>query len=124
MKYLVDTTIFIRHLRGDKLAKEFLLAHSNDIVVSYVTAGELWQGAKSKKHQKQVETLLGASSIIWLDKKIQETALQILVNWAPRGVCLADALIAATALQQNFALVTDNTKHFKMISDLKVITPS
>jgi predicted nucleic acid-binding protein len=40
-----------------------------------------------------------------------------------RGLKLGDALIAATALVNNFVLITRNTKDFHQIIGLKVINP-
>jgi hypothetical protein len=39
------------------------------------------------------------------------------------NLAVPDALIAATAIIQNLELATDNDRHFKMISDLKVNRP-
>jgi predicted nucleic acid-binding protein len=36
------------------------------------------------------------------------------------GLRLADALIAATALEANLTLLSANTKHFKLIKHLKL----
>jgi predicted nucleic acid-binding protein len=36
------------------------------------------------------------------------------------GLQLADALIAATAIEQGFVLLTGNTKHFSAIDTLKI----
>jgi predicted nucleic acid-binding protein len=35
----------------------------------------------------------------------------------------SDALIAATAIENGFTLVSKNRKHFQMISDLKLEVP-
>lgn len=40
-----------------------------------------------------------------------------------QGLLLADAIIAATALQYDLVLVTDNTKDFQFIKDLKILKP-
>ncbi len=40
-----------------------------------------------------------------------------------RQIRLADAVIAATALLNNFRLATRNVDDFKMIEELKIINP-
>lgn len=39
------------------------------------------------------------------------------------GLILPDALIAATAMEHNLKLYTRNTRHFRMIPELKVNQP-
>ena len=61
------------------------------------------------------------TQIIPLDPAISERAMVLIDAHAlADGLRLADALIAATALEHNLALLTGNTKHFSALAQLKI----
>ncbi len=64
-------------------------------------------------------SLLIFADIIYLDRPIVETASEIYGTLKPRGILPGDAdiFIAATALTQNKAVVTNNEKHYQAIKE-------
>jgi len=121
-KYLVDTTVLIDHLRNKPEATCFL--EKEGLLISAVTAAELLQGARNKKEQKEIEALVKQFDISWISSSVSQLAIKLLSkHFLKFNLLFLDALIAATALEKKVVLVTDNIKHFKFISKLKVISP-
>jgi len=70
---------------------------------------------------KQLEAFLDLATVYPLDSDV--TAKTIYLRRMYKKLKLGDAIIAATALAYNFALVTRNTKDFKNIEGLEVLNP-
>ena len=120
---LIDTDILIEHLRNNSKATEFL-ASKVDATISYVTLGELLQGARGSGDVSLIHKMC---SLFNLDKgspSISDMSLKILAKYRhSNGIGFLDAVIAATALSRDLVLVTRNTRHFKGVEGLKVIDP-
>lgn len=123
MKYLVDTTVFIKQIRGDKQADDFLRENKDRLVISYVTWGELLQGVRRKQHHLSIQRLMQPDKIVWGSRTTEKQAISLLQRHYKTGLGLLDALIAATALEHELILVTHNVKHFGVIEGLKVRWP-
>ena len=90
-------------------------------VVSYI---ELVQGMKNKAEfiriQKQIKKW--NTEIIQIDKDISSRAMFYVQEFAfSHSMTLADALIAATAIQNNERLFTANVKHYKFIPNIDLL---
>ncbi|MBF8299544.1 MAG: nucleic acid-binding protein [Dehalococcoidia bacterium] len=111
---LVDTDVFVDHLRG---AREF---HRPDARVSYsvVTRCELFAG--SRVDESVVSLLLGPFTEIPVTRDIAERAGRLR---RLRDIPMADALIAASALEWRLTLVTRNLRHFQQVPDLEIRAP-
>lgn len=111
---LVDTDVFIDHLRG--AAK---LAPGRDVVsYSVVTRCELFAGAGGE--ERVLRDLLAPFREHDVDRKIAELAGRIRREI---GVRTPDALIAATALQHKLILVTRNASDFERVPKLRLRAP-
>ena len=91
--------------------------------ISSVTYIELAQGCRNQQELKQVKQgLLAADTVIIpITTNISSLAMSLIDEYAlASGLRLADALIAATALEANLTLLSANTKHFKLIKHLKL----
>jgi len=120
-KYLVDTCILVDHLRNNAKATEFL--RQENLVISAVTVAELLQGARNLKEQQLIEVLTNQFEINWFSSLIGRQAIQLLGKYFLKyGLHFLDALIAATALIENLIVVTHNTKHFRFIKKLKIVS--
>lgn len=108
---LVDTDVFIDHLRG---ARRFVQG-PNLISYSVVTRCELFAG--SRVDEPALRTLLAAITEIEVDRAIAERAGRIRRD---TGIRFADALIAATALERSLTLVTRNVRDFEKASGLRL----
>ncbi len=118
---LFDTDMIIWFERGNRKALKIIEASENRYV-SIVTKMELLQGARDKKHLLNLETYLSDFNflVLPLSEDIGHRALIYIEEYAlSHGLRCNDAIIAATAVENNLHLVSSNTKHYKSIKDLK-----
>lgn len=107
---LVDTDIFIDHLRG---AVELKPARHR-LCYSVITRVELFAGATGTDLATRV---LAPFREIPVDRPIAERAGRIRRE---SGLRMPDALIAATALERQLSLATRNKNHFEQIGGLRI----
>lgn len=111
---LVDTDVFIDHLRG---ARRFEPS-ADRIWYSVVTRCELFAG--SRVDEAGVRVLLAPFRESAVDRIMGERAGRLRRE---TGLRIADALIAATALELGLVLLTRNVRDFARISTLTLLTP-
>ncbi len=107
---LVDTDIFIDHLRG---AVE-LKPGRHRLHYSVITRAELFAGSAGTDLAARV---LAAFREIAVDRATAERAGRIKREL---GLRMPDALIAATALEHRLSLATRNIKHFGSVRGLRI----
>lgn len=107
---LVDTDLFIDHLRG---AHE-LKAGRHRLAYSVITRAELFAGSSATA---AVVELLAPFREHGVDRSVAERAGRIR---RATGVRLPDALIAATAMEHDCGLATRNHRDFKKIHGLRL----
>lgn len=118
--FLIDTDVLIDISRGDSDAADFVDALPGDIFIGRISAMELIIGARNKRDQKVIEKFISLYSIKELSDAIGHEAHQRLKHYAKsHGLTLADALIAATAIDADLVLVSRNEKHFRPIKELR-----
>lgn len=125
--YLIDTNIIIYRLKNlGNVNANFLKNKDKHMSLSVISYGELVFGAKkSKAAEKNMETVNAIKSIfplLEITSEIMNIFGEIKAYTQKIGKTIddMDLLIAATAITNNFTLVTHNTKHFKNIPNLKV----
>lgn len=120
---LVDTDIVIDFLRRRDYARKLLENWSREglIAISALTHLEIYQGMKAREEPATSAFLDGLTSIA-VDVPIARLAGRLLGELRARGVTvgIADSIIAATALQINAPLLTNNVEHYSF-PGLKVI---
>ncbi|MCX7046196.1 MAG: type II toxin-antitoxin system VapC family toxin [Candidatus Sumerlaeota bacterium] len=119
---LFDTDILIWHFRGNPRASS-LIDLSPERCLSIISYMELFQGAKNRAELLVIKKFLADFSfgVLPLGKEIGQRAATYIESFAlSHYLFLADALIAATAVENNMALVTGNRKHFSFIQDLEI----
>ena len=117
---LFDTDILIWIQRGNAKAAALVDAH-RERYLSIQSCMELFQGAKNKSQQKVVRTYLSDLGfvVLPLSANIGHRALIYVEEYTlSSGLYAGDAIIAATAIENNIALCSGNEKHFKVIKDL------
>lgn len=125
-KYLLDTNICISLLRGNrKVALKLIEIGEGNCFISVITLHELMFGAYYSKHETQevpkVEEFVSRFPIVSLLHSAEEYAIRK-TQLRATGIMIDefDLLIAATAVSGGYILVTDNTKHFQRIKNLKI----
>jgi predicted nucleic acid-binding protein len=119
---IFDTDILIWYLRGNRRASAAIDESSNR-AISLVTFMELLQGAKSKSEAHQIKRFLKdfGFETLPLSEKVGYRASVYIEEYAlSHRTRVADALVAATAVEENLALLSGNTKQFKCIKDLQL----
>src|ERR1700692_3934232 len=115
MVSLIDTDVMIDLSRENAEAAGYLDSLS-DPAISIVTAHELIVGARDKRDLSAIDSLVSTYRVIHIDATIGQLAYELLKPYAKSdGLRTFDSLIAATAIEQDCALVSGNRKHFGMI---------
>lgn len=110
---LIDTDIFIDHLRG---AAE-LVARGDRLHYSVVTRAELFAGNSATE---LVAQLLAPFRELDVGRVVAERAGRVVREFQLR---MPDALIAATAVEYRLILVTRNRKDFDRVRGLRIRNP-
>lgn len=119
---IIDTDVIIWELRGNPKAQRIIL-ESIPFNISVVTYIELVQGMRNKTELQVFLKQLKRWSvgIIQLDGNISSRAMFYVEEFfLSHSMVLADALIAATAVEMNDVLLTANDKHYKHIPRMQV----
>ena len=118
---LFDTDILIWVSRGNPRAASVVDA-APQRYISIMTRMELIQGARNKTHISRVESFIAEYDflVLPLTDDIGHRALIYVEEYAlGHGLRANDAVVAATAAENNLVLCSSNIKHYKPIKDLK-----
>jgi len=128
MKYLLDTNIciYIIKKKPESVIKKFERLKSGSIAISAITLSELYYGVT--KSSKPDENMIALQEFISPLEVLDFTNVDALIYGKIRAslekkglpIGAMDLLIAAIAKSQDLILVTNNTKEFSRISDLKI----
>ena len=128
MRYLRDTTVYVRYLNGrSRLVRDRLLSGpTEDMVVCSVVKAELCYGAM--RSSNPIRTLERKQQFLrrFISLPFDDEAAMIYAQiraclahvGTPIGAC--DLQIAAIALVHNLTLVTHNTREFHCVDQLQV----
>ncbi len=119
---IFDTDVLIWFLRGDRAAAQ-LIESQSERVISFVTAMELLQGARTRDEIKAIHQFMQRSGmrLVPVNESISHVALSLIEAYAlSAGLRVADALIAATARETSLPLATANARDFRAIEGLEV----
>ena len=128
MKYLLDTEICIQLLNGksSKLEARLLSKLPEDILISAISAAELWLGASKGPEAERNGLLLRAFLAPFgtqpFDGRSAERCVAVRdeLERAGKKIGPLDTLIAAHALALEAILVTKNEREFRGVRDLRV----
>ena len=119
---IFDSDVLIWAFRDNQKANQLLLETEN-ICMSAVSYMELMQGVLNKQELLQIKKFLKAFDVLIYDitPEITHRAMDYVESHAlSDSMELADAIIAATAVENAETLCTANGKHYKCILDLKM----
>jgi len=120
---IFDTDILIHAGKGHKGADSAINAHE-DRYISIQSVMELFQDALNTAHLNNMKGFLAdlRFSILPITENIGHRALIYIEEYGlSHGLRSGDALIAATAVENNLPLMTGNARHFKSVKDLKLV---
>ena len=126
---VLDTDIISAILRQNPVvipkARSYLDEHGQ-FIFSIITRYEVLRGLKAKGAIAQMiifDKFCTRNKILPLTDEVIVKATDIYADLKRRGLLIGDAdiLIAASALVQGLAVVTNNEKHFQRISDLQIL---
>ena len=119
---IFDTDILIWVQRGNVKAAA-LVEREEERLISVQTYMELLQCAENRRQQDVVKQFLkdfGFQTLPLTENTGHRAAIYIEEFSLSHGVRTGDAIIAATAAENNLTLCSGNAKHFKPIPELKL----
>jgi len=119
---IFDTDIFIWIQRGSEKAAK-IMDREVERYLSVQTYMELLQTVKNKKQHVYTKDFLSIYGFIILpltENIGHRASIYIEMYSMSSGLRAGDAIIAATATENNLTLMTSNAKHFRPIKDLKL----
>ena len=127
MNYLLDTDICIYWMKNINLVRDKVDNVGWDkIFISYISVAELYFGAYNSKrvteNLNRVDNFVQDIEVISLEDGAVKVFGELKARLRKIGQPVADfdLLIASIALDKNFILVTNNTRHYSRISELKL----
>ena len=119
-RMLIDTDVFIWFLRGRGSARD-AIRNCPAVELSVVTYMELVQGVRHAEELRRLRRTIRVNGwrILPLSEDIGHRATIYIESYAlSDGMRMADALIAASAVQSGDALMTANVRHYRCIPDI------
>jgi hypothetical protein len=118
MRILLDTSVLIDALRSRRERRQWLASMvraGHTLATSALNLAEVFAGMRPDE-EAQTKAFLAALDCHEIDASVAEEAGKLKSLWAKKGrtLTLADAIVAATALQLACPLATDNRKDFPM----------
>ena len=115
-RLVVDTDVLVEYLRGRAEAAAFLESRDEELIVSALTVAELFAGLRGEDEERTLRRFLAAFRVAAADLRLAEHAGTLRRRWHPsHGTGLADAFVAATAIDLDANLATFNAKHYPML---------
>ncbi len=119
---IFDTDVLVWALRGSAKAAA-TLEESDRRDISVVTYMELIQGARDRREIRALKAFLTdwGFQVLPLTANIGHRAAIYMEEYRLKAaICMADALLAATAVEMELTLCTGNQKHYRSISELDI----
>jgi predicted nucleic acid-binding protein len=122
-EYLIDTNILIYHTAGSEAISNFIrdMIAQQAFHVSVLTKIEfLGWNRHSPEGFEKCRQLIELANVYLVDDDTAEKAIELKRR---AKIKLAGAVIAATALINNFKLVTRNVDDYKAVKELRIYNP-
>ena len=119
---IFDTDILIWVQRGNRKAAR-IVEQEIERLLSVLTYMELLQCAGGKREIESAKDFLkefGFRTLPLTETIGHRAAIYVEEHTASNGLRAGDAIVAATATEQDLTLCTGNAKHFKPIRELKL----
>lgn len=129
MNYLVDTDRVVDYLKGKPKAVELLTnLLDKGLSISIITYGEIYEGIyfgqDPKSAQRGFLQFLRGVNVLPLNRTTMKEFARIRGKLRQERKLIGDPdiMIAATAIANDFVLLTGNKKDFQRIEDLKLFS--
>lgn len=122
---IVDTDVLIDAGRKIAEATDSLdhVEQQAGLAISVVTQMELMLGCHNKRELQALDRFLQQFQVILLSSDTSIMAIDLLRRYRlSHGLLIADALIAATALESKQPLLTKNQRDFRFIDGLDLLS--
>jgi len=119
-RILIDTDVIIWHMRGNENARTAIYQIEKP-VISIITQMELVQGLRNKQEQVMLHRFLEqlGFEMLPVSDVISHRALFLMEEWRlSHQMLMADAMIAATAIEHGLPLLSGNGKHYRFLKML------
>ena len=118
MKILIDSDVVIEVLRGRDQALlvkwSVLVSTEDDILFSPVTAARIWPRVHPDEHAV-ISRFFRSLTCASIDYQVGHLAGELFRHYSrSHGIAISDALMAATAIQNQAALWTRNRNQYPM----------
>ena len=118
---ILDTDVLVWVLRKNKEIKDKLIKATvetdGSLYITPIQIAEIYAGIRESE-EKITEKFLNSFNIILIDTQIGELAGRFINQYRKsHSVEMADAIIAAASIVNNFRLWTLNKKHYPMIKE-------
>ncbi len=132
MGLILDSSVLIRHERTEGSGEFGQFAALDDAYISAITVSELLVGVNLADSEERrtprlafVEGLLSILPVLDFTSETARVHADIYASLRQRGALIGahDLIIAATALQHGYALLTSNEREFSRVPGLQVLAP-
>ncbi len=121
---IIDTDILIDVGRGVGEAIAYLeeLEANNHLAISVITQMELIVGCRNKTEQRDLEKFINRFQLLKIGEAVSDQSAALLWQYRlSHGLLIADALIAATAMANDYPLASKNQRDYRFIDDLNLL---
>lgn len=125
--FFLDTSIIIDYLRGKREILELVEKIESELSSSYLCLAELFEGIYRSKNPKKLEKDImtffkGLDFIYGTDEKIARRFGKIRATLKTQGNVVEDIdiFLAATCIENNLVMLTNNKNHFQRVKDLRI----
>ena len=126
MKYALDTNIITYYLKGNEKIWDKVdeAAENENIIIppfAYFEIKKWLLAVNSKNKLEAFDKLFENYGIDVIDKETLDLSLSLYLKLRKKGIIVddGDLLIAAYCIQNSYILITNNTKHFEHIENLR-----
>lgn len=127
----LDTSVIVNHLRGKEESERILeLQRTSHLATTIINAFELYHGAyRSRRFEANLnatKAFLSSVDVLYLDDNSAERSAEVLAKLqsAGKGIDPRDLFTGCISLENGYALLTLNRRHFDAIPGLLVLGPS
>ena len=124
IEHSVDANIFFQIFKeADRKLRNYI--ENIGFFVDSTVYTECIQGSKSNLEKRKIKNYLNNFPLLPITPKISQRAIELIDTYSnSHGLLLGDALIAATALENDLTVVTYSVDDFKFIGGLNYLKPT